>query len=233
MEEFIWDVPAPDILDDEIDAPDHVQQAPAGAQNPQADRNGQPANGLEGAGNGQQAPAYGPGIHLKDPSAGPQNGSNGQPKPTNRSATPINGKHKPSNGASANGSAPPLSGQRHSSNGASTSGQHVAQGGSATPGSDAKQRAPHGQSEPAYGPQPAAARPTQGQLQGLDDLRAALRKVGLDPVLATRLLKTAQVCCVCQSKMSLDAAQSMMSTVLDQAEELQTQIITEAWYVRT
>lgn len=223
---FSWVVPAPDFLDDEPDFPDHGQQAPAGAQNPQANGNGQPANGLEGTGNGQKAPAHGPGVHLKDPSAdGSRNGSNGQPM--TGSSPPINGKHQASNGASVNGSAPPLKGQHHSSNEAPTNGPAI-------PGSDAKQPSPRRQSEPAYGPQPAAdspQRPTQGQSQGLNDLRAALKDADINDNLATRLEKAAQVCSVSKSKMSLDVAQSMISTVLDQAEELQTQIITEAWYV--
>lgn len=240
---FSWVVPAPDFLDDEPDNPVYGPQAPAGAQIPQADRNGQPANGqpvngqpangqpasgqpangLEGAGNGQQAPAHGLGVHLKDPSAnGSQNGFSGQAKPTNGSAPPSNGKHQPSNRVSANGSTPPLSGQHHSSNGASTNGHHAAQDGLG-----ANRPSPHE-------PQPAAdspGQPTQGPSQGLDDLEAALKKEDLSKELATRLLKTAQVCSVSQSKMSLDAAQSMIRTVLDQAEELQTQIITDAWYV--
>lgn len=32
--------------------------------------------------------------------------------------------------------------------------------------------------------------------------------------------------------MSVDAAQEMISAVLDEAETLQTQIITDAWYVQ-
>ena len=84
-----------------------------------------------------------------------------------------------------------------------------------------------------YGPQPPPAdsqpQTTYGQAQHLDALKAELQRYLPEP-LATRLWKTASVCCVSQSQMTLDAAQNMISSVLDQAEALQAQIITDAWY---
>ena len=212
--------------------------------------NGQPSDGPQ-----QQAPvsglaATGNGQHQTSNGASPS----GQQAPVNGS---VNGQHQSPNGASPSGQQAPVygsvngqhqlphgaspSGQQAPVNG-SVSGQHQSSNGASPNGSapsvspsEGKGPAPDQQPEPAYGPQPAAGnpwRPTQGQLQDLNDLRKALKWCLPEP-LATRLWKTAQVCSVSQSKMSLDAAQSMISAVLDQAEALQAQIITDAWYVQS
>ena len=181
---------------------------------------------------------YGQGMWQKAPADGPISSFNGQ-------QASANGQYHPSNGASANGqqapangSTPVTTGQHQSSNGASPNGQHAPQNGSAPPingqhpSSTGEHSSPGGQPESVYGPQPPSnspPQPTQGQLQDLNDLRAVLNCY-LPEQLATRLWKTAQVCCVSQSKMSLDAAQNMISASLDQAEALQAQIITDKWY---
>lgn len=186
--------------------------------------------------------------------SGPQ--CNGQPHSSNGASpngqqVPVNGQHQSSHGALPNGQQVPVNGQHQSSNGASpneqVSGQHQSSNGSSPnqPGASGKGQepsssgqppngaAPRGREGPAYGPRPPShtkAQPTQSQLQDLNALAFVLKQ-HLPKDLADRLWRTAAVCCVPQNNMSVDAAQEMISAVLDEAETLQTQIITETWYV--
>ena len=79
---------------------------------------------------------------------------------------------------------------------------------------------------PEYGPQPL-----QAQSQHLSALEDALM-IYLPKTLAKRLCSTAIVCCRAECKMDLDAVQETFSKVLDQAEALQAQIITDSWCVQ-
>ena len=51
----------------------------------------------------------------------------------------------------------------------------------------------------------------------------------LPSALLERLKRTHWTCTTVQDKMSLDSAQMMISGVLEQAEALQTQVLTENW----
>ena len=180
---------------------------------------------------------------------GSTSGSNGQQAPVNGS---MNGLHQSSNGTSANGQKAPMNGSAvsghrmsstgASSNGASANGQQIPVDVPVIPATppNGQQASSNGtilppakQQEPVFGPQPppdSPPPPKQWQLQDLNDLRDCLNN-SLPRPLAERLWKTATLCCAPHAKMSLDAAQDMIIKVLDQAEELQAQIITDAWYV--
>ena len=51
----------------------------------------------------------------------------------------------------------------------------------------------------------------------------------LPGLLADRLWRTATMCCVPQTKMSVDTVQAVISKVLDHAESIQAQIISSTW----
>ena len=155
----------------------------------------------------------------------------GQQGPVNGPERSFSGQHQSSNGAVSNG-------QPQASNGASSNGQPYTSNAGASPNGQpgaSTGASPSKEEPPAYGPRPppsSEAQPTQGQLQDLNTIAFVLKR-HLPGPLADRLWRTASVCCVSQHKMSVDAAQDLISTVLDEAETLQAQIITDAWYIRS
>ena len=133
-----------------------------------------------------------------------------------------------------------LDGPRAQSNGqqAPATGQKPSVTGEQIP-ADGQQPSLHGssaerQQETVKGPQPSSegsALPPPGQMQHLQKLQTKLKE-HLPAPLAQRLWCTALICCVSQAKATLDSTLGLVSRVLDQAEALQAQIITDTWCVK-
>ena len=136
---------------------------------------------------------------------GPQTIFGVKQAPAHGQDPPVNAKPPPANRqqAPANGQQQPLHGA------AANKQQETVNGSQPSPG----------------GP----AQPTSGQLEDLEALKAILNR-NLPGPLAKRLWYTALVCCVSRAdKTTLDTTQTVFSRVLDQAEALQAQIVTDTW----